>query len=396
MMKTHKRFALARIPAFFILFMVFITVSACSSDSLSPNSVNQTGQAASAMPDDPKLIAESWPENLTIHFLDVGQGLSILCESNGQYLLYDGGDRDASSFVVSYLKKQGVETLDYIIVSHYDADHLNGVIGALNVFQTGTVIGPDYTHDSKLYQSFLSALKASGKTMVHPSVKDTFSFGNCKFEVLGPSEIVTESNNNSIVIKLSYGDTSFIFTGDAEHGEEQDIVESGSDLSCDVLSIGHHGSNDSTSRDFLHRLMPEYAVISCGRDNQHGHPGAETMERIQAINAKIFRTDEQGTIIVTSDGKSLNWNTAPSENYKSGISDQSPAVWETEASSTAYHAQTQGHTAADYILNKNSRKFHSPGCKSIKSINPANYEEYEGTRDALIAKGYNPCGNCNP
>lgn len=185
--------------------------------------------------------------DMAIHFLDVGQGLSILVQSGGENLIYDGGDRGASSFVVSYLKKQGIETIDYLISSHYDEDHLAGLIGCLNAFDVETVIGSNYEHDSQLYQSFIDTVSTKDLEIQYPAVGTEYEFGTGKFTVLSPAEIVDDSNVNSVAIKLENGQNSFVFTGDAEHNSESAMCASGIDLSCDVLVPGHHGSATATS-----------------------------------------------------------------------------------------------------------------------------------------------------
>ena len=201
---------------------------------------------------------------MKVHFLDVGQGLSILVQSDGQTMIYDGGDKSTSSFVVSYLQKQNVTTIDYLISSHYDSDHMAGLIGCLNAFDVKNVISSDYEHDSKLYQSFIQTVADKGLPMQHPAVGTEFSFGSGSFQILAPATIdPNDSNKNSVAIKLTNGDNSFIFTGDAESTSEKAMCESGIDLSCDVLVPGHHGSATATSWDFLQATVPEYAVISC-------------------------------------------------------------------------------------------------------------------------------------
>ena len=207
--------------------------------------------------------------SMTVHFLDVGQGLSILVQSEGQNLLYDGGPRSASSYVVSYLQEQNVSEIDYLISSHYDEDHVSGLIGCLNAFQVDNVIGADYIHDSSLYGSFMDAVAAHGLEVQHPAVGAEYTFGSGEFTILSPKEISKESNANSVAIKLTNGENSFVFTGDADFNCEADMVNSGLDLSCDVLSVGHHGSATSTSWDFLQAAVPEFAVISCGAGNIH-------------------------------------------------------------------------------------------------------------------------------
>lgn len=251
-------------------------------------------------------------EELTVHFIDVGQGLAILAQTGEDVLVYDGGNSDAASYFVSYLKQEGVEEIDYMIASHYDSDHLNGLVGALHAFDTDVVIAPDYEHGSKLYESFYKTLDEQGKQVLYPEVGEVYEFGEGSFTILGPETIKDDSNNNSVVIRLDYGETSFLFTGDAEANEEKEILETGEDLDCDVLSVGHHGSASSTSWDFLEAVLPEYAVISCGINNSYGHPDEDTVEKLESIEAQIFRTDLQGNIIAVSDGETIRWNMAPS------------------------------------------------------------------------------------
>ncbi|HIR76415.1 MAG TPA: MBL fold metallo-hydrolase [Candidatus Choladousia intestinipullorum] len=243
--------------------------------------------------------------NTEVHFLDVGEGLSILVKSDGHAMLYDGGDRNTSSFVVSYLRRQGIETLDYVIASHYDADHLSGLIGALYAFDVGQVLGPDYVHDSDTYQSFLTAVNAQGLTVTHPSVGDVYQLGNASFTVLAPVQAAAEPNNNSIVIRLVNGSTSFLFPGDAEQASENEMCRSGYLLKSDVLCPGHHGSASSTGYEFLMRVRPEYAVISAGAGNEYGHPHRETLDLLAAAGVTVYRTDQSGTVVMYSDGSRI-------------------------------------------------------------------------------------------
>ena len=243
---------------------------------------------------------------MAVHFLDVGQGNAILVQSGGQNLLYDGGDQNHADEVVSYLQQQNVQTIDYMISSHYDEDHLGGLIPCLNTFEVSNVLGSDYVHTSNLFNTFMNTATANAIIVQYPSVGDTFDFGTGSFTVLAPSGISQNSNDNSLVIKLENGSNSFIFTGDAEETSEQDMISTGMNLDCDVLSIGHHGSASSTTWDFLEATSPSYAVISCGVNNQYNHPSAETMGRLSDMEIPVFRTDKQGTIIAVSDGTTIN------------------------------------------------------------------------------------------
>lgn len=257
-------------------------------------------------------------DGLKVHFLDVGQGLCILAQIGDEVLIYDGGDRETSSFVVSYLQDLGITEIDYMISSHYDSDHLSGLIGCLNAFDVENVIGSNYEHDSKLYGSFMEAVDEEGLTMQYPKVGERFHFGDAEFMILSPKEIGSDSNANSVAIKLTYGDNSFIFTGDANVASEKNMCSSGLDLSCDVLSVGHHGSATSSSSRFLEKTLPEYAVISCGADNNYGHPHEEVVQLLEAMEIEVFRSDVQGTVVAVSDGDNITWSEPPCNDYTDG------------------------------------------------------------------------------
>ncbi|MDO5426228.1 MAG: MBL fold metallo-hydrolase [Eubacteriales bacterium] len=320
--------------------------------------------------------------NLTVHFLDVGQGLSVLLQSDGHYALYDGGDREYASRVVSYLEDAGVQSLDYVIASHYDADHLNGLVGALNAFPANAVLGPDYTRETSVYRSFLEAVDGQGLSVQHPSVGSTYELGSSTFTVLAPSSDSYEDGNNySIVLRLAEGDDVFLLMGDAESDSEEEILASGLDVACDVLCVGHHGSASSTTWDFLEQALPESAVISCGLENDYGHPHTETMEKLESMEISLFRTDLQGDLTAYTEGSGIAWNTDPCNVYTSGsdtVSSYSMA------------------DAADYILNTNTGKFHLPSCQYADKIKEENRLEYVGSREGLIEEGYEPCKRCNP
>lgn len=320
--------------------------------------------------------------SMAVHFLDVGQGLSILVQSEGQNLLYDGGPRSASSYVVSYLQEQNVSEIDYLISSHYDEDHVSGLIGCLNAFQVDNVIGADYIHDSSLYGSFMDAVAAHGLEVQHPAVGAEYTFGSGEFTILSPKEISKESNANSVAIKLTNGENSFVFTGDADFNCEADMVNSGLDLSCDVLSVGHHGSATSTSWDFLQAAVPEFAVISCGAGNMYGHPHEETMEKLSDMGIQVYRTDEQGTIVVSSDGNSLSWNMDPCNDYTSG-----------DGKSPAGESETQGFAGEQY-----DEQGESNDTDSIEADSAQNSQEEMVWISATGSKYHSipDCGNMNP
>lgn len=291
-----------------------------SSHAESPDS-SQTGTAADSRLNSPANSltasqADSRPPQLTdsgnirVDFLDVGQGLSVLVEADGACLLYDGGDRGASSFVVAYLKERGVDTLDYVIASHYDADHINGLVGALNTCEVKKVFGPDYSTDTRVYHSLVSKADELGIGITSPEPGSRYPLGQGYFEVLGPlSDDYSDVNNYSLVIRLVYGETSFLLTGDAEEDSEMEMLQAWPDLKSNVLCVGHHGSPSSSSEAFLNKVQPDYAVISCGKDNSYGHPDEAVLKRLEKLQVPIWRTDEAGTITARGDGKSLLFST---------------------------------------------------------------------------------------
>lgn len=351
-----------------------------------------------------KSVDDSEAGDMTVHFLDVGQGLSILVQSEGQTMIYDGGDRSTSSFVVSYLKEQNVSKIDYLISSHYDSDHMAGLIGCLHAFEVDHVISSDYVHDSKLYTSFVNTVDEKGLEMEHPEVGTTFSFGSGSFQILAPAEIDPNgSNGNSVAIKLTNGSNSFIFTGDAEASSEAAMCNSGIDLDCDVLVPGHHGSATATSWDFLQKTVPEYAVISCGQDNQYGHPDKDTMDKLENMDIQVYRTDKQATITVTSDGTNLTWSTEPCNDYTPGdaadqgtqaVGSESKAESSESAQSQAVQSQTadtQDVGTEDQVwVSATGSKYHSRN--NCGTMNPDTATQM--SRSEAEAKGLTPCKKC--
>ena len=256
---------------------------------------------------------------LKVHVLNVGQGLSVFLDCGDETLLYDGGDRSTSSFVVSYLKKQGIDRLDYVVVSHYDADHLAGVIGALNVFEVGTLIAPNYRTDTKLFSSFQQTVQEKNLAITSPVPGDTYSFGAGNFQILAPFGSSYENENDySIVLRVCLGESSLLLTGDATEISETEILEHGVELQSDVLVVGHHGSAGSTSPAFLETVAPSYAVISCGRNNDYGHPAERVMELLVETGISMYRTDLQETVIFSLTDQGILFEQDPCEDYSSG------------------------------------------------------------------------------
>lgn len=384
-MKTLKRFK--KYQNLFLLLLIISTILLGCSTNLDTNNSNQ-GKSRNTKNDEVKTATSSNDVSpLSVHFIDVGQGNALLAESDGHYMLIDGGDRDYSSFVVSYLKKQGVKKLDYIIVSHYDADHLNGIVGALNVLDVKTILAPDYKADTNIYRSYLTIMDKLGYQAVHPTVGDTYTLGNASFTIVSPINYnYDEANNNSIGIKLTFKSNSFLILGDTEVESERDILTTKEDLAADVYLTSHHGSDSSSSNTLLKAINPTYAVFSVGINN-YGHPTKEVLDRLKDKDVKLFRTDIQGTIIANSDGKNITWNKTPTNDWSSGSANNES---DTKNNSPTFNSLTDSDY---YIGNVKTHKFHLPSCSGLPD--KKNQVILDNRQDS-IHKGYDPCGICNP
>lgn len=324
---------------------------------------------------------------LTVTWLDVGQGDAAVIQCGGQSMLIDGGKPEKSSYIYAWLQQHGLRYLDVIVATHVDADHIGGLSGALNYASVGTAYCPETTGTTETFQSFVKYLAQRGKQITVPTAGETFALGGAQIQILGPLHRAEDSNDNSIVLKVSFGATSFLFTGDAERAEEQDLLNSGVNLQSTVLKVGHHGSDTSTSYPFLRAVAPQYAVISVGAGNSYGHPTEAVLSRLRDAGVTTFRTDMQGEITAVSDGQTINFSTA-----KNAVAIASANA----GGGNADGAAGAGTTAGSYVLNTNSHKFHLPSCSSVETISPKNRKDVNESREQIISEGYAPCKRCNP
>ena len=324
---------------------------------------------------------------LTVTWLDVGQGDAAVIQCGGQSMLIDGGKPEKSSYIYAWLQQHGLSYLDVIVATHVDADHIGGLSGALNYASVGTAYCPETTGTTETFQSFVKYLAQRGKQITVPTADETFALGGAQIQILGPLHRAEDSNDNSIVLKVSFGATSFLFTGDAERAEEQDLLNSGVNLQSTVLKVGHHGSDTSTSYPFLRAVAPQYAVISVGAGNSYGHPTEAVLSRLRDAGVTTFRTDMQGEITAVSDGQTINFSTE-----KNAVAIASANA----GGGNADGAAGAGTTAGSYVLNTNSHKFHLPSCSSVETISPKNRKDVNESREQIISEGYAPCKRCNP
>ena len=308
-------------------------------------------------------------EKLTVHFLDVGQADCALLECGGEYMLIDGGNIGDGQMVISYLQNMGVEELKAVVCTHAHEDHVGGLPSVLAVYPVKQVFAPTKTYASKVFDDFLYYTDQQRLEVTLPAPGDEMTLGQAQITVLGPLKSYAETNDTSIVMKVVFGETSFLFTGDMEVLAENDLLENGTDLKADVLKVGHHGSDTSTGYRFLYEVDPTYAVISVGEGNKYGHPNDITLSRLNDAECTIFRTDHLGTVVAVSDGKEVSF------------------TWENQKGDPSNAAQAD----ITYVGNKNSKKFHAPGCASLPSEkNKVEFDTYEEAVEA----GYSPCGSC--
>lgn len=248
-------------------------------------------------------------------FLDVGQAESTLITTpNNEYVLVDAATAAAGESVVKYLKTAGVEEIDYLILSHPHNDHIGGAVEVLENFDVRCVIMPNAATTSssfdKLYSALLEKKEQSGCKIYSAEPGDIYNLNECTIKIHGPIECDEEELNNcSVVFTFEYGDFAALFSGDAESDAERLVVESGADIGCNLLKVGHHGSSTSSSDDFLDKALPNVAVISCGKNNTYGHPHAETVAKLKNIGAEIYVTAENGTVTVFTDGEKYSVET---------------------------------------------------------------------------------------
>lgn len=255
---------------------------------------------------------------LEVHFIDVGQGDATLIKADGHAMLIDAGENDKGTAVQLYLQKQGVEQLDYLVLTHTDSDHIGGADVIVTKFDIGQIFMSDFKKDNKTYRELMDSMKYRHMTFSTPEVGAEYELGSATFTVIAPNDTYEDANNSSMALILDYGDSSFLFSGDCEEEAEQDMLANGLNLDVDVYQVGHHGSKSSSTEEFLDAMSPEYAVISCEEGNSYGHPHAKTLNNLRARGIRVFRTDEQGSIIAYSDGTKIKWNCSPSESWQAG------------------------------------------------------------------------------
>lgn len=260
-----------------------------------------------------KKVLQDASGNLTVHFIDTGQSEAILIQSCGKNMLIDGGTNAAGGKVVEYLRGQGITYLDYVVGTHGHEDHIGGLDAVLYNFAVGELFLPGQTYETHTYRDIRETAKAKHIPITVPKWKETRTLGEAKmmFLSLDANAIYEDVNDSSLILRVGNGKHSFLFCGDISKNMEKSLLNTKVYLKSDVLKLNHHGSSDTNSMRFLKAVSPEYAVVCCAKENPFGHPHKSVLRRVRKRKIKLFRTDEQGTIILTSDGETLKANVKP-------------------------------------------------------------------------------------
>lgn len=316
-------------------------------------------------------IVES-EDSAQFHFIDVGQGDCTLIRSGDTSILVDCGTYESGGKLCEYLQNLGIKSIDYLIGTHPHEDHLGGSSAVLRMFNVKNVFLNGEMSSSYFFERMVDVLEAKNITPYIPDIGKTYTSGPFEFEFLSPETDFGDENHNSLVVMVKYKDINTLITGDIERPVESYLVNHNKDLSADILKVAHHGSRNGSSSEFLREVNPTIAVIQCGKDNSYGHPHYEALKRFENTRAKVLRTDENGTIVIRTDGKTLY-------NASEEVVSKKPAENDDKQKC--------------FIGNIKSMVLHSPQCSNLPSENNRIYFD---TKEEAINMKYKPCGNCNP
>lgn len=330
----------------FSIFLLMILITGCSTTS-TPN----------------KEVSNNIKSQVT--YINVGQGDSTLIQNNNQTVLIDAGHGDGyENASLNYLKEHSINTLDALILTHCDADHINDAKNIIYQLNVKKIYMSSRTSSSYTYMKLLNTIKEKKKKITVPKVGDTFQVGVGSIEFIGVGEGAQNNNDSSLGMRYDDGYHRFVFTGDAAESMEKKLNK----VQCDVFQAGHHGSAYSNSDNLLSRMKASYVVVSCGKDNMYGHPHKEALQRFSRYNMVVYRTDELGTIRCVSKKNKLTFNGK-------------------EEITTTQTTQ--------YIGSKNTKKYHKEDCQYVKTISDKNKVYFSSSQEAQN-EGYIPCKACNP
>lgn len=364
--------------------VLFLGIGGCGGDQSTHKAAPVVERPLSSQPAGKDYRVGPDNNRLHVHFIDVGQGDSILVLTpDGEAMLVDGGDGDHGQMVVDYLRAQGVKQLAVLVATHPHADHIGGLEKVLANYKVKRVYMPRVTNNTDQFAGLLDEIKAQGLKINTAGAGVNIPLSGVQAVFVAPGRQAYENiNDYSAVLRITYGKVAFLLAGDAGEVSENEMLAAGMDLRADVLKVGHHGSHSSTGEDFLQAVAPRYAVIMCGLGNDYGHPHWETLESLSEAGVRVYRSDLSGNIVITCDGDKIDVKTEGK-----GAASGGAAAAET----------TSGQSATDsgggYIGNRHSHKFHRPTCSSLPQ---ASNQVFFNSREEAVQSDYSPCGRCRP
>lgn len=313
-------------------------------------------------------------EEMLVHYIDTGNSDCILIQTETKNVLIDAGDNDDETFVVDYLKKCKIKTIDYLISTHPDADHSGGLDAVVKNFEIKETLISNGSSDTKTYQDFVHSLADKGLTPAVPLANKQFELGKNSYMQFYNTQAKGSGNEVSLITLVVNKNNKFLFMGDAESKQEKSVLKDLPDV--DVLKVGHHGSKTSTSKELLKQVKPEVAVILCGTENKYGHPHQEVLSNLDSVKAKVYRSDLNGTIRMNSNGTKIDTSTMKNTIIKETMT-----------------KETDNTVSQNYIGNKNSMKYHKLDCKTLPD---KKNQVMLDSKEMALKLNYQPCGNCKP
>lgn len=344
--------------------------------------------------------AKSTKPAFSIQFIDVGQGDAALVQCDGKYMLIDGGKKSETEKIYEVLKKENVPKLDLVVATHAHEDNVGGLVGAYQYTTADRTFCPVLSFNTDAFKNFAASAKSRGGGITIPKVGSKYQLGSADIEILGVNS-AKEENDTSIVLRINYGKTSFLFTGDATEKTEQVLLKTGQNLSSNVLKVACHGSSDSTGKEFLKKVAPKYAVMSVG-ENMDGHPTKEVLNRLKEQKVRLFRTDWQGDIFCTSDGTNISFTVSKNAdadvfdpvqptNRKANTTEKSTSnsidkKTKPKENVTVVAENSQGSMV--WITQTGSKYHSTSSCSNMKNPSQISLEQ-------ALSKGYTACKKCH-